>query len=258
MTYDTKDNEKELIIPAINGVKAILSAAAATGKVKRVVLTSSFASVMNAGKEVGSGFTYTGQDWNPLTYEEAAAPETSAVIAYRGSKLFAEREAWKFVDQRKPSFDLATLCPPMTFGPIAHPVDTPQQLNESNAKLWQVASGCTTLPEARVAVWIDVRDLAKAHVECLLRSSAGMQRYTPASPEKFSYEIVASILRNHYAAARQQVLAIDGARAPDGYDLDWKSVAKDLGVEFHTFEECVIDLFDGLDAMGMKPWDGQK
>lgn len=258
MTYDTKDNETELLIPAINGVKAILSAAAVTGKVKRVVFTSSFASVLDAGKQVGPGFTYTGEDWNPLTYEEAAAPGTSAVIAYRGSKLFAEREAWRFVEQEHPSFDLVTLCPPMTFGPIRHPVDNPQELNESNAKLWQIAAGDHTLPEARVPVWIDVRDLAKAHVECLYRPSAGMQRYTPASPEKFSYELVASILRQHYPAARKQVVAIDDAAAPVGYDLDWKSVAADLGVEFHSFRECVIDLFDGLAALDMTPWAGEQ
>ena len=254
MTYDTKDNEKELIIPAIKGVRAILSAAAATGKVKRVVLTSSFASVIDINRKAGPGFTYTGNHWNPLTYEEAAAPGTSAVVAYRGSKLYAEREAWQFVEQQKPSFDLVTLCPPMTFGPIAHPVDNPQQLNESNAKLWEVAAGCKTLPEARVPVWIDVRDLAKAHVESLLRKEVSMRRYTPASPDKFSYELVASILRKKYAEAREEVLVVDDAALPESYDLDWKSVSEDLGVEFHSFEESVVDLFEGLQAAGMSPW----
>ena len=224
---------------------------------KRVVLTSSFASVIDINKKPGPGFTYTGKDWNPLTYAEAAAPETSAVVAYRGSKLFAEKEAWDFIEREKPSFDLATLCPPMTFGPIAHPVDNPKGLNESNAKLWEVAAGCKTLPEARVPVWIDVRDLAKAHVECLVRPEVSMRRYTPAAPEKFSYELVASILRKQYPGAKSQVLAIDVAKAPDSYGLDWKSVSKELGVEFHSFEQCVTDFFDGLDALGMRPWGGE-
>jgi hypothetical protein len=73
-------------------------------------LTSSFASVIDVGKKVGPEFTYTGKDWNPLTYEEAADPATSAVVAYRGSKKFAEVEAWDFVKRQKPSFDLVTLC----------------------------------------------------------------------------------------------------------------------------------------------------
>jgi nucleoside-diphosphate-sugar epimerase len=141
----------------------------------------------------------------------------------------------------------------MTFGPIAHPVDNPQQLNESNAKLWEVAAG-RPLPEARVPVWIDVRDLAKAHVEALLRPDAGMQRYTPASPDKFSYELVTAILRQHYPQAKGQVIDNDNAKAPDGYSLDWQSVSKDLGVEFHSFEECVTDFFNGLKHMGMTPW----
>lgn len=48
--HDTKNNEKELIIPAINGVKAVLEASAKT-KVKRIVITSSFASVMDFNRK---------------------------------------------------------------------------------------------------------------------------------------------------------------------------------------------------------------
>src|SRR5689334_13365391 len=73
-TYDTKDNEKELIIPAINGVVSILEAAATSPKVKRVVLTSSFASVLDVARKAPPYFTYTGEDWNPLTYEESIDP----------------------------------------------------------------------------------------------------------------------------------------------------------------------------------------
>ncbi|TQN70346.1 hypothetical protein CSHISOI_03848 [Colletotrichum shisoi] len=70
-TYDTRDNEKELIVPAINGVRSVLEAAAANPRIKRVVVTSSF--------RLG------------------------------GSKKFAELAAWDFVRERKPHFDLVTL-----------------------------------------------------------------------------------------------------------------------------------------------------
>lgn len=56
-------------------------------------------------------FTYTAKDWNPLTYEEAIAPESDAVVAYRASKKFAELEAWEFVKREKPGFDIVTICP---------------------------------------------------------------------------------------------------------------------------------------------------
>ncbi|KAF5534142.1 dihydroflavonol-4-reductase [Fusarium phyllophilum] len=109
-TYAIKDNEKELVIPAINGVNSILKAAATSPKVKRVVITSSFASVLDAGRKAPPYFTYTGDGWNPLSYKESIDPGTGAVVAYRGSKKFAEVKAWDFIAKEKPSFDLVTLC----------------------------------------------------------------------------------------------------------------------------------------------------
>lgn len=253
LTYDTTDNEKELIIPAINGVKAILSAAARTGRVKRIVLTSSFASVIDVGKQPGAGFKYTSADWNPLTYEAACAPGTSAVVAYRGSKKFAELEAWNFIEQEKPSFNLVTFCPPMTFGPVVHDVRNAAELNESNANLWKVAVG-EPLPEARVPVWVDVRDLAQAHVEALLSEKAGGRRYTIAASDKFSYELAASIMRKHFKWAKNQVIDIDDAKAPESYDLDNEAVSKDLRVQFRPFESTVVDLFADLEKQGISPW----
>ncbi|CAK7200585.1 hypothetical protein SEUCBS139899_003283 [Sporothrix eucalyptigena] len=243
-TYDTKDNEKELIIPAINGVKGILAAAANVGTVKRVVVTSSFASVLDADRkdrENGNYFTYTGADWNPLTYAESADPATSAVIAYRGSKKFAEKAAWDFMAETKPAFDLVTLCPPMTFGPVAHPVAKPADLNESNAMLWKVATGEKPLPVARVPFWIDVRDLAQAHVEALLRPSAGGQRYIPASPERFSYGKAAQIVVDHFAWSRESVVPEDQP-VDESHGVDGVTAASALGLNYKTFEQTVIDL----------------
>jgi nucleoside-diphosphate-sugar epimerase len=241
-----------LILPAINGVKAVLSAAAKTNIVKRVVLTSSFASVLDATREVGQGFTYTGEHWNPLTYSESIAPGTSPIVAYRGSKKFAELEAWNFVKSQNPSFDLVAFCPPMTFGPIVHPVSRAEELNESNARLWEIAEG-KPLPIARVPVWIDVRDLACAHVEALERKEAGNKRYVPAASEKFSYELAASILRKHFPCARNKIASVD-AKPPTGYDLDGAKVGQDLDIKYHSFEEAVVDLFNGLSDLGMVPW----
>lgn len=231
----------------------MLFAAARTGKVKRVVLTSSFGAVRDFNTDVGPEFVYTGDHWNPLTYEQAAAPETTAPVAYRGSKKFAELEAWDFIKTQKPSFDLVTFCPPMTFGPVVHPVSKAEELNESNAKLWEVAMG-KPLPEQRVPVWIDVRDLAQAHVEALLRPEVSNKRYAIAAPEKWSYEIAASTLREKYPALRDQVVDVGDAMAPDSYGLDWRTVKRDLGIEFRPFESSVIDLFEGLEKRGIVPW----
>lgn len=240
-TYDTTNNEKELIIPAINGVRSIMEAAAATPSIKRVVITSSFASVLNVDRKAPPYFNYTGSDWNPLSYEESADPATSAVIAYRGAKKFAELEAWKFIEEKKPHFDIVTLCPPMTFGPVAHPVSSVSALNESNAMLWKIASGENPLPVARVPFWIDVRDLAQAHVEALVRPELGGKRYVPASPERFSYGLAAKIIVDNFAWAKGQV-AQEEQSIDESHGLDGETAAKDLGLEYKSFQQTVVDL----------------
>jgi nucleoside-diphosphate-sugar epimerase len=212
--------------------------------VKRIVLTSSFASVIDISKTPDPTFTYTGSHWNPLTYEEAIDPSTDAVVAYRGSKKFAELEAWRFVEREKPPFDLVILCPPMTFGPVVHPVAGVGQLNESNAVLWSVAAGADPLPAARVSAWIDVRDLAEVHVQALVRLEAGGKRYVAASGEPFSYELAADIVLGEFEWARETVTRNYeiGKKPVQGYKLDGEAVRRELGVEFRSFRETVVDL----------------
>ncbi|KAJ5159329.1 uncharacterized protein N7500_008980 [Penicillium coprophilum] len=240
-TYNTTNNERELILPAINGVRAVLDAASKNPKIRRVVITSSFASVLDANRKGPPYFRYTGADWNPLTYEESVDPATNAIIAYRGSKKFAELEAWKYVEEHSPTFDLVALCPPMTFGPVVHPVTHVDKLNESNAMLWKIANGENPLPIARVPFWIDVRDLAIAHVESLLREEVGGKRYVPSSPERFSYGLAAKIIAQEFPDLRAKVTQEDQV-VDESCGLDGQTAAKELGFQYHPFSDTVRDL----------------
>ncbi len=234
-------------------MNAILTAAAAQPTIRRVVLTSSFASVMNATRTAPPYFTYTSADWNPLTYAEAADPSTSAVIAYRGSKKFAELAAWDFVRDRQPAFDIATLCPPMTFGPIVHPVSSVDKLNESNAMLWRVASGETPLPVARVPFWVDVRDVAQAHVEALVRPEAGGKRFLPAAPERFTYGLAAGIVERNFEWAKGKVV-VEEQVVDESHGVDGETTAKELGLKYRSFEQTVTELVTqaaGMEGSGL-------
>lgn len=71
-TRKKTDNELDLLKPAIDGTLRLLSAAAAYApKVNRVVITSSFAAVNNFFKGLNPGYTYTENDWNPITYQQS-------------------------------------------------------------------------------------------------------------------------------------------------------------------------------------------
>ncbi|KAI1843933.1 hypothetical protein JX266_009989 [Neoarthrinium moseri] len=240
-TYDTNDNEKELILPAINGMRSILEASAATPSIYRVVITSSFASVLDVNRTGPPFFTYTGADWNPLTYEESIHPDTNAIVAYRGSKKFAELAAWTFIRDKKPHFDIVTLCPPMTFGPVVHPVKDVASLNESNAMLWKIASGEKPLPVARVPFWIDVRDLAAAHVNALLQKKVSGKRYIPAAPERFSYGLAAKIIVDNFDWAKHEI-TVEEQPVDTSHGIDGDTAARDLGLRYRTFHDTVVDL----------------
>ena len=239
-TYDIQDNEKDLVIPALNGVKSVLAAAAKEPNITRIVLTSSFASVVDINRRAPPRFTYTGADWNPQTYDESIDKKSTPVVAYRGSKKFAELAAWDFIKSEKPQFDIVTLCPPMTFGPTVHPLNHISRLNESNSTLWQVARG-SPLPVARVPFWVDVRDLAQAHVEALLRPAVGNKRYTITAPSRFSYQLASDIIKSNFEWAKIQAPGVP-QEIDDSHDLDGHTAAKELGLVYRSFEESVVAL----------------
>jgi len=129
----------------------------------------------------------------------------------------------------------------MTFGPVVHPVSRVEELNESNAQLWKIASGEKPLPVTRVPFWIDVRDLAEAHVEALVRPEAGNKRFTPASPEHFSYSMAAKVMLEEFDWARGSV-SEEEQEVAVSYGLDGVTVTKELGVRYRSFRETVVDL----------------
>lgn len=207
---------------------------------KRIVFTSSFAAVFNISRGLGPGYTYTGDDWNPITYEEAKSSDP--VFAYRGSKKYAELAAWDCIRNDKSHFDLVTFCPPLVFGPVAHPMLKVADLNESSRGLWEIASGVDPLPVARVPSWVDVRDLAFAHVEAMLRPEVSNRRFLIASPQKFTYQRVADILRQELDWAKENVTkGEENAPLPETFDIDGETVAKALDFKYRDFKECVLD-----------------
>ena len=155
------NNERDLLDPAIKGTTEVLKAIQKDApQVKRVVITSSFASIMDTMQGNRPGYTYSEKDWNPITYEQAKSGD--GTTAYCASKTFAEKAAWDFVKTEKPNFDLATICPPMVYGPLAHDASL-DHLNTSSADIFRFMSGSqkevgqTTFPGKPHRQWRNLR-----------------------------------------------------------------------------------------------------
>lgn len=80
--FNDTDVQKQLLDPAILGTAGILkSIKKSAPTVKRVVITSSFAAIMNPFKGNWPEHTYSEVDWNPMTHEQALM---NAAFAYTG------------------------------------------------------------------------------------------------------------------------------------------------------------------------------
>jgi nucleoside-diphosphate-sugar epimerase len=237
-----ENNERDLVLPAIRGTEAILAAAKKETSVRRLVFISSFAAVITVSRLREHGMTWTSADWNPITYAEGV--EGPTINGYRASKTLAEHAAWDCITHEHPHFDLVTLCPPLVFGPVAHPVHRVTDLNESSLRIWRLADGLPhPFPTIVSPLWVDVRDLAVLVAGAVLRPEVGSMRFVLAAPESFSFQLEADILRETFAWAQDAVAKGDpGEPAPEWPKADGETAQRMLGLErYRTIRETIVD-----------------
>ncbi|KAL2160168.1 hypothetical protein VTH06DRAFT_1824 [Thermothelomyces fergusii] len=249
---------KELLDPAVIGTTGILRAVAASAPtVRRVVVTSSFAAIVDEAHLRDPAHTFSEGSWNPVTAEEV---HRHPATAYRASKTFAERAAWDFV--RDPAagarFDLVTINPPMVFGPVAHHLAGLDALNTSNQRFLDCLQGRwrdevpTTGP---VVIWVDVRDVAEAHVKAGLElpEAGGKRLFVTAG--LFSNAELARIARKNFPedADRLPTEQAGGGELPaenERFRFDNSETNKLLGIKYRSFEESVVDTIKSLKKYG--------
>ncbi|GAB5587121.1 hypothetical protein Unana1_02021 [Umbelopsis nana] len=242
-TYKFEDNERDMLSPAVEGTRNVLEAAYPQKSIKRIIVTSSFAAVVDLSKGLRPGYTYTEKDWNPVTWEEACKSDKPGHV-YCASKKFAEKAAWDFIKEKKPSFDIATMCMPMVFGPILHHVKAMKDLNESTSAIWQIVNGTAkTIPPTGFPGFVDVRDTAKAHVAALKVPSASNSRYLVAAG-LYRFEQVAAIVQKRHPERN----LVQGDTSPlDCYDIDGSKTKRELlQKDYINFEQCITDTVDQL------------
>ncbi|KAI0007539.1 NAD(P)-binding protein [Xylariaceae sp. FL0662B] len=255
--YNWTDAKTELLDPAIKGTRSILEAVRKYApSVRRVVVTSSFAAVLAEADLTNPAKTWSEADWNPSTYEDGVRgpPPTS----YRVSKKEAEKAAWDFVAAERPGFDLATVCPPMVFGPVAHHLSSLAAINTSNARVVDLVRGrwraAGQIPHPGVFLWVDVRDVARAHVEAMERPEAGGLRFLTTAGYYDNRQLV-RVVRDHFPDLADKLPAEDtpgGGRPAEGtYKYNNSRATRVLGIDWIPFEKSIVDLVNSLKTLGV-------
>ena len=142
-----EQDEDYFVKPAIAGVKRALSFANKHG-VKKVVLTSSVAAIFDTMEKKSY---YDESDWSD--------PENPAISHYSKSKTLAERAAWEYVENEDNPFELAVINPALVTGPTLT-----GDLGESNKAVQMVAGGKMPVAVPLMFGYVDVRDVAAAHI----------------------------------------------------------------------------------------------
>jgi dihydroflavonol-4-reductase len=175
--FKAPKHEDEIIRPALDGTRRVITAAVKAG-VKRVVCTSSLDVVTR--NSATAGRTRTEADWSDL----------ADCNAYAKSKLLAEKAAWELSAEH--GIEVAVLHPGAIIGP-------PLQLTKvsSGDMVRQMLAGRMPVVPPLHLAYTDVRDLATAHRLALEVPEAKGNRYIVAG-EAMSMIDIARILRTEY------------------------------------------------------------
>jgi dihydroflavonol-4-reductase len=241
-----------VIRPAVEGTERVLRFAHAEG-IKRVIMTSSIATVgYGHGHEAGPR-TYTEDDFTNLS-------QLRRPWAYCIGKTRAEQAAWAFASGK--GLELTTIHPGAILGPATDP--------ETSVSLGLVSGlldGSTpAMPRIGFAI-SDVRDVAEMHLAALRNPQSIAHRYLCTGPYT-TFEDVAAILRQHYpdypvtlrsvpdwlmrilaafgGPARQIINDIGNQKHFDGSKGE-----KLLGRPYHTPEEAILSTAESLIRFGL-------
>ena len=197
------------------------------------------------------------------------------MMGYRASKTFAEKAAWEFVEKEKPNFTVSTINPPMVFGPIVslamhsstqlltctkvHALDSLDNMNTSNQRILSAAQGKfkDEIPPSGVHLWVDVRDVAKAHVAAFEKPDAANKRFF-VTAGYFSNKELCQIIKKNFPDFKDLPSdSTPGGDYPEGtpekglYTYNNKRSIDILGLKYKTFEQSIVDSVKSFQKKGL-------
>ncbi|PHH85647.1 hypothetical protein CDD83_119 [Cordyceps sp. RAO-2017] len=226
--------------PAVNITTAVLQAAVAAPRVKRVVVVSSVLALMPMGGLMMPGLEVHENANRSIAIDiNMAFPDGPAGhgMKYQGSKILAHRATLDWVAQHRPKFDLVTLHPTLVIGTDATQSDA--RPGGMNAYLMQsLASEKPTMPSSVV----DVRDVAQALLRALtapVNVGAGLTEAIIGGPP-FDWEDLVAFVRARYPTLP---LKLTGPFQPGLYP-DASRAERDWGIKWRGMEEAVGSVLD--------------
>lgn len=253
--YDTTDPENDLVIPAIKGTTNILNAVKKYApQITRIVITSSDAAIYSSEDEQNGALSFDETSWNNITYEEAIK---DPIAAYYGAKSFAEKIAWKFMEENPDvKAKLTAVNPVYVFGPQAFDSEVKETLNTSNELVnTLIKLGPNDSFDLDKGGFVDVRDVAKAHLAAFEEENTIGKRLFMTNGQ-FSTQMMVDYINKNFESLRGRIPVGEPGTGPEHIKTLGKvSNAKTreiLGFEFIPLEKIVVDIISQVLAKQQK------
>ena len=219
--------------------------------IKKVVLTSSVAAIFDTMEKKSY---YDESDWSD--------PNNPAISHYSKSKTLAERAAWDFVENEGHPFELAVINPALVVGSSLS-----GDIGESNKAVQMVASGKMPVAVPLMFGYVDVKDVAAAHILAMQTPASNGERFALAEKDLW-YKDVAKLLReNGFEKAPTIGIPVWLAKIMANFSKELKltlpylgrlrsvkhtSKAKDiLGWNPRPAEESIVEIANQMKELGM-------
>ncbi|THU93560.1 D-lactaldehyde dehydrogenase [Dendrothele bispora CBS 962.96] len=251
---------KDIIDPAIDGNLNLMRSALKYGdRLKRLVITSSCAAITS---HADHPVTINEKNWNDASVKECEEKgrNASGLAKYAASKTLAEKAGWDFYEKHKSEvgWDITFLNPPWIFGPILHEVPSIDKLNSSCLFWYNAITKGEAVGNASPRVspshgWVDVRDVALAHIRSLEVEEAGGERIILcAGPLVFqdAIDAVNSLQPSPWPSHKEPFAK--GEAGEKEYKITWDTAKEKsiLGLKFRTHEEMARDVLADWESKG--------
>ncbi|KAK9804387.1 hypothetical protein WJX72_010574 [[Myrmecia] bisecta] len=224
--FESKDPQREIVDAAVEGTRNVFGSVEKSRRtVQKVVITSSIVAVYNLfGSPTNRVFTEA--DWN-----EESKPDAGGLESYAVSKVLAERVATELAD--KAGVGLVHINPSWILGPVTPPIGVGFSVQTILKTLFE---GGADLPQPAIALKVDVRDVALAHIRgAEIPSAKG--RYIISHETTTSVRTLTNILKKRFPGLKFG----DGEDFPPQRVVDTSKARKELGLQLIPLEESLVD-----------------
>lgn len=142
----------------------------------------------------------------------------------------------------------------MVYGPaVPDSIQDLGKLNTSSADIYRLMNGSEKeVPDTTFFAFVDVRNVAEAHLKAYALPEAGGQRYVTTGG-RFTYQEICDIIQKEFPQLKEKVPEVQaGYRGPETYAVSNEKAKKELGIGFISLEKCVKDMVEEFLAIEKK------